>query len=49
MEKWLGIAIACLFAGVGVAGSFDYYAKGQCRVAAIQKGLSAEDIAKICK
>jgi len=47
--KWAMIAMAVLFgsmfAGIGV----EKYQVNQCRIASVQAGKSADDIAKICK
>ncbi len=47
--KWIGIAIAVWV--TVMFGSFAYmaYASSQCRIAGIEKGMPAADIAALCK
>ena len=47
--KWFMIAIATLFLGMGLSEAVKEYSLGQCRVAAINRGMTGEDIAKACK
>ena len=49
MEKWLYIVIVVLFLGVDVQGVVDSYMKNECRIAAINRGITLDDIAKVCK
>jgi hypothetical protein len=49
MEKLLGIAVLAIAVGMGLALAVTEYSKGQCRVEAIQRHMSAEDIAKVCR
>ena len=47
--KWMAIALAVLFFGMSFGLAIEKYSQGQCRVASINKGMTAEDIAKVCK
>lgn len=48
MDKWIGLIFVAMFVSLGVSEAVDRYSKGQCRVAAIQRGMSAEDVGKAC-
>jgi len=47
--KWAMIAISIFFGAMFVAIGVEEYQKSQCRIAAIQAKMSADDIAKVCK
>lgn len=47
--KWFAIAFAVVFSIMFAGLGFSEYSKGQCRIASVQAGKSAEDISKICK
>ena len=49
MEKWLYIAMAVLFLAIGLSDAVEKYSQGQCRVAAIAKGMTGEEVTKACK
>lgn len=48
MDKWLGIAITCMFIGLGSSIAITEWSKGKCKMAAIEKGMPAVDITRIC-
>ena len=45
----MSISLAVLFFGVSFDLAVEKYSQGQCRVASINKGMTAEDIEKVCK
>ena len=47
--KWFAICVAVLIAGLAVSDAVQEHAQGECRVAAINQGMTSEDIAKVCK
>lgn len=47
--KWAFIMIGTIMSVSILSVVLTDYQKGQCRVASVQAGRSAEDIAKICK
>lgn len=47
--KWAMIAISILFGSLFSAVAVEKYQLSQCRIAAIQEKMSADDIAKVCK
>ena len=47
--KWFMIAVMVIVGAMGTGIVIEKYTQGVCRVAAINKGMSAEDIANICK
>lgn len=47
--KWICIAAAVVMTAAVAGGMLSDYHKGQCRVAAIQKNMPAEEIAKVCR
>ena len=47
--KWFMIAFAILFLAIGISDAVKEYSQGQCRVAAIARGMTGEDITKACK
>lgn len=49
MDKWIGLIFIAMFVGIGAHGAVDAYSKGQCRVAAIQRGMAAAEIEQACK
>jgi hypothetical protein len=49
MEKWIGLIFVAMFVSLGVSEAVDRYSKGQCRVAAIQRGMAAAEIEQACK
>lgn len=46
--KWLLVTMCVVFSGIFIADSYQTYNKTQCKIAAIQHGMSVEDIDKIC-
>jgi len=46
--KWFFIAIIFIVIGGFIAETYADHAKSECRIAAIQKNLTAEQIDKIC-
>lgn len=47
--KWVMIAMIVLFGLMLVGVDVERYQVNQCRIASVQAGKSADDIAKICK
>jgi hypothetical protein len=47
--KWAVIVMVVLFGGMFAGLSVEKYQQNQCRIASVQAGKSADDIAKICK
>lgn len=47
--KWFAIVMIVLFGGMFVGLGVDTYQRQQCRIAAIQAGMPAEQIEKVCK
>lgn len=47
--KWAMIAICVLFGSMFAGLGIEKYQQNQCRIASVQAGKSADDIAKICK
>ena len=49
MEKWAFIAMAVIFGSIAVGDGVEKYQLNQCRIAAVQAGMNADDIVKACK
>lgn len=47
--KWAMITLCVLFGGMFTGIGVEKYQQNQCRIASVQAGKSADDIAKICK
>jgi len=47
--KWAMIAMTVLFGSMFAGMGVEKYQQNQCRIASVQAGKSADDIAKICK
>ena len=47
--KWFAICAVVLIAGLAVDSMVGKYTLNECRVAAINQGMTSEDIAKVCK
>ena len=47
--KWLCIAMCVVFGGLFLGMAIDSYNDNQCKIAAVQRGMTADDIVKLCK
>lgn len=48
MERWFFITIIAVIAFTVVGAAVSKYTIGQCRTAAIQRGLTADEIVRVC-
>jgi hypothetical protein len=48
MEKWLMIMMAVVFGSLAIGDGIEKHQLAQCKIAAIQAGMSADDVAKAC-
>lgn len=48
MDKWMWVAFAILFISIGIGDVVQKQASGECRTAAINKGMSAADVKTAC-